>query len=63
MEELGSDAYLFASLPGHDSLADVADVIVRIDPKAVPAKGQPVVLHVHPDELHVFSAASGGRLN
>jgi multiple sugar transport system ATP-binding protein len=63
VEELGSDAYLFASLPGRDELSDLGDLVVRIDPRAVPAKGQTVTIRIRPEEVHVFSASSGERLN
>jgi multiple sugar transport system ATP-binding protein len=63
VEELGSDAYLFGSLPGRDSVTDLGDVVARIDPRRVPAKGQSVRLRIRPDEIHLFSPASGERLN
>jgi multiple sugar transport system ATP-binding protein len=63
VEELGSDAYLFASLPGRDDLSELGDLVVRIDPREVPAKGQTVTIRIRPGELHIFSASSGDRLN
>jgi hypothetical protein len=38
VEELGSDAYLFASLAGHDDVRELGDLIARIDPNDVPQK-------------------------
>jgi multiple sugar transport system ATP-binding protein len=63
VEELGSDAYLFASLPGHHDVREVGDLVARIDPRAVPAKGQTVTIRIRPGEVHVFSPATGERLN
>jgi multiple sugar transport system ATP-binding protein len=63
VEELGSDAYLFASLPGREDLRDLGDLVVRVDPRSVPAKGQTVTIRIRPDELHVFSVSTGERLN
>jgi multiple sugar transport system ATP-binding protein len=63
VEELGSDAYLFGSLPGSDSVTDLGDIVARIDPRRVPAKGQSVRLRIRPDEIHLFSPATGERLN
>jgi multiple sugar transport system ATP-binding protein len=63
VEELGSDAYLFASLPDREDLRELGDLVVRIDRRSVPAKGQKVTIRIRPDELHVFSIASGERLN
>jgi multiple sugar transport system ATP-binding protein len=63
VEELGSDAYLFASLPGHHEVRDVGDLVARIDPRAVPARGQTVTIRIRPDEVHIFSPTTGERLN
>src|SRR5436190_8866953 len=63
VEELGADAYLFASLPGHERVSEVGDVVARIDPRRVPAKGEAVTITIRPDELHVLSPVSGERLN
>jgi multiple sugar transport system ATP-binding protein len=63
VEELGSDAFLFASLADHQSVADVADIVARIDPGKVPAKGRRITLRVQPEVIHVFSTVNGARLN
>src|SRR4051794_1403029 len=63
VEELGADAYLFTSLPGHERVSEVGDVVARIDPRRVPAKGEAVSITIRADELHVFSPATGERLN
>jgi multiple sugar transport system ATP-binding protein len=63
VEELGSDAYLFASLPGHEEVHELGDVVARIDPRAVPAKGRTVTIRIRQDEVHLFSRSTGNRLN
>src|SRR3954470_8155229 len=63
VEELGSDAFLFASLPGHEHVSEVGDLVARIDPRAVPARGQPVRIRIRPGEIHVFDPSSGERLD
>ena len=63
VEELGSDAYLFASLPGHEHVRELGDLVARIDPRAVPARGQTLTIRIRPDEVHLFSPSTGERLN
>jgi multiple sugar transport system ATP-binding protein len=63
VEELGSDAYLFASLPGHDDVREIGDLIARIDPRHVPQRGSTVAITIRPDEIHLFSPSTGERLN
>jgi len=63
VEELGSDAYLFASLPGHEHVREVGDLVARIDPRAVPARGQTLTIRIRPNEVHLFSPSTGERLN
>jgi len=65
VEELGADAYVYGRLPEHIA-GDVVrpyDVIARVDPRDVPSKGSVVKLAVRPEELHVFSAATGDRVS
>jgi multiple sugar transport system ATP-binding protein len=62
VEELGSDAYLFASLPGHDDVRELGDLIARIDPRHIPRKGSTVTIKIRPDEIHLFSPSTGERL-
>ena len=63
VEELGADAYMYASLPGHETVGSVGDLVARIDPRHVPARGDTVTISVRPEELHVFSPSTGERLN
>src|SRR4029077_3672767 len=63
VEELGSDAYLFASLPGRDDVRELGDLIARIDPRYVPQRGSTVAIKIRADETHLFSPSTGERLN
>jgi multiple sugar transport system ATP-binding protein len=62
VEELGSDAFVYASFEGGDAVATGHDLVVRIDPRSVPAKGETLHLQVREDELHLFDIDSGARL-
>jgi len=69
VEELGSDAFVYGEIVGagaaakemHSGAGD-AQVIVRVDPRAVPLKGDTVWVSVRPGERHVFSSATGARI-
>ncbi|MCL2594635.1 MAG: sn-glycerol-3-phosphate ABC transporter ATP-binding protein UgpC [Promicromonosporaceae bacterium] len=67
VEELGSDAYLYGTLVGDAAGAITAgetdQIIVRIDPRNVPLKGDVVNVAIKPGHTHLFSAATGLRLN
>ncbi|MGH3516475.1 MAG: ABC transporter ATP-binding protein [Haloechinothrix sp.] len=62
VEELGSDAYCYGILEGHDRALGAVDVIARVDPRTPPAKGERIHLRIRPGEVHVFSAKTGERL-
>ncbi len=69
VEELGSDAFVYGSIAHageaakaiHSGAGD-AQVIVRIDPRQVPSKGETVWVAIRPGERHTFAAASGQRI-
>jgi len=72
VEELGSDAFVYGTLRGPLAQKDDAvitsgagdnQVIVRVDPRNVPMKGERVFVTIRPGEEHVFSAATGQRLS
>ncbi|HWK91253.1 MAG TPA: sn-glycerol-3-phosphate ABC transporter ATP-binding protein UgpC [Luteimicrobium sp.] len=72
VEELGSDAFVYGTLRGPvaqqgdtviTSGAGDNQVIVRVDPRNVPQKGERVYVTIRPGEEHVFSAATGQRLS
>jgi multiple sugar transport system ATP-binding protein len=68
VEELGSDAFVYGSLVGEAGAADVhsgagdAQVIVRVDPRQVPAKGEKIWVRIRVGEQHLFHAGSGERI-
>jgi multiple sugar transport system ATP-binding protein len=64
VEELGADAFAYGQIVGLDPAASLLQpqVIVRTDPRSVPAKGATAWVTIRPGDLHVFSAATGERL-
>jgi multiple sugar transport system ATP-binding protein len=60
VEELGADAFAYgtAKAAGAD-----ADVIVRVDARNTPAKGETLFVIPKQGETHIFSATSGERLS
>ncbi|MCW4353807.1 sn-glycerol-3-phosphate ABC transporter ATP-binding protein UgpC [Hoyosella sp. YIM 151337] len=60
VEELGSEAFCYASLLSHGD-AD-GDIIARVDARTPPAKGDRLRMRIRPDEIHTFSAETGRRL-
>ncbi|HLS33419.1 MAG TPA: sugar ABC transporter ATP-binding protein, partial [Brevibacterium sp.] len=69
VEELGSDAFVYGRLAGSKELAEhissgagEAQIIVRIDPRDVPMKGETVYARIRPGEQHNFAVATGERL-
>ena len=68
VEELGSDAYVYGTLAddlGQASVTSAAgenQVIVRVDTRAVPAKGSKIYVSIVPGQEHLFAPASGKRL-
>ncbi|WP_448070860.1 ABC transporter ATP-binding protein [Georgenia yuyongxinii] len=70
VEELGSDAYVYGELHGSRELVehlgsgeDQSQIIVRIDPRDVPMKGDLIHVRIREGEQHVFSSATGERLS
>ena len=70
VEELGSDAFVYASLTnefGHaeavHSGAGDAQMIVRVDPRQVPDKGETIWVAIRQGQQHLFHAGSGERFN
>ncbi|WP_159807433.1 ABC transporter ATP-binding protein [Cellulomonas citrea] len=68
VEELGSDAFVYGSLTDEKVAGTVrsgagdAQVIVRVDPRQVPAKGETIHVRIRPGEQHLFHAVSGERI-
>jgi multiple sugar transport system ATP-binding protein len=65
VEELGSDAYVYASFAGRETAAITQghDLVVRVDPRQTPKPGDTVHLRVREGELHLFDTGTGARLN
>ncbi len=59
VEELGSDAFVHASVRGS---TDGQVLVARVDPKSPPHKGQDVSLAPTSDHLHWFGTESGQRV-
>jgi len=71
VEELGSDAFVYGELSGelgqdaakvHSGTGD-AQVIVRVDPRQVPAKGETISVTIRTGEQHLFHPGSGERID
>ncbi|NUU18895.1 sn-glycerol-3-phosphate ABC transporter ATP-binding protein UgpC [Cellulomonas humilata] len=69
VEELGSDAFVYGSLTNEFGRADAvhsgagdAQVIVRVDPRQVPGKGETIYIRIRDNEQHLFHAGSGERI-
>ncbi|MGN8245077.1 ABC transporter ATP-binding protein [Cellulomonas soli] len=69
VEELGSDAFVYGSLTNEFGAAEAvtsgagdAQVIVRVDPRQVPGKGQTIYVRIRTGEQHLFHAGSGERI-
>ncbi|GAA2726423.1 ABC transporter ATP-binding protein [Cellulomonas aerilata] len=70
VEELGSDAFVYGSLS--DELGKAVDtihsgagdgqIVVRVDPRQVPHKGETIWVRIRPNEQHLFHAGSGERI-
>jgi multiple sugar transport system ATP-binding protein len=71
VEELGSDAFVYGQLSNemgqaveaiHSGAGD-GQVVVRVDPRQVPRKGETIWVRIRPSEEHLFHAGSGERIN
>jgi multiple sugar transport system ATP-binding protein len=59
VEELGAEAFLF----GHSTISGRHhDIVVRVDWRRPPEKGQTIQVQVEPSHAHVFSPTTGERL-
>ncbi len=61
VEELGSDAFVHASIAGKNP-SDTDMLVARVDPRSPPRKGETVNLVPRPENLHWFDAANGARV-
>jgi multiple sugar transport system ATP-binding protein len=70
VEELGADALVYGELVMAGTAAreihsgaGEGEIIVRVDPRNAPRKGETVWVGIRPGELHAFAASTGIRLN
>ena len=65
VEELGAEAYVYAQLEhtvAAQTLAEVPDFVVRVDPKSAPRVGSRINLHVKGESMLLFDVESGTRI-
>jgi multiple sugar transport system ATP-binding protein len=65
-EELGSDAYVYASFEptGKGEVMAAHDIVARVPSRRVPHKGETIRLRLVPGErMHLFDSRSGDRLD
>jgi multiple sugar transport system ATP-binding protein len=62
VEELGADAYLYGSIPGHHVDDGAGDITARVEPGRAPRIGETVHMRVRPGLQHSFSPKTGLRL-
>ncbi len=64
VEELGAEAFVHAQLANEAGTTPKAgsNVIVRVEPRVAPAKGDLIHLHVRDGSMLFFDAASGDRI-
>jgi multiple sugar transport system ATP-binding protein len=64
VEELGSEAYIYAQLEDHldRSVTAESDVIARVEPREAPANGALIHLRIKDGSLHLFETESGLRI-
>ena len=60
VEELGADAYVYGELT--ELSGGALDVIVRVDGRTPPAKGETIHVAIQQGHEHVFSTVTGARL-
>jgi multiple sugar transport system ATP-binding protein len=60
VEELGADAYAYATLVGPN--AGMSQIVARTDGRQPPARGEVVYLAVQPDHARVFDPRDGLRI-
>ena len=60
VEELGADAYLYGNPEGVQTFQPL---IVRVQGRRPPAKGEQVYIQPSPDFVHLFDVSTGLRLN
>jgi len=59
VEELGADAYVYGRVGG---VEDGTDLVVRVEGREPPARGDTIRVDVDPARVHAFSSVDGRRL-
>ena len=62
VEELGSDCFVYGTLPGDDALRD-KPVVVRFEGRRGPAIGEQIHVAPRMGETHLFHVESGERIS
>ncbi|MDP9444337.1 MAG: sn-glycerol-3-phosphate ABC transporter ATP-binding protein UgpC [Actinomycetota bacterium] len=62
VEELGADAYVYASMEDGRDGGEPIELIARHDARTPPARGAKVRLAVDPENVHLFSVSTGARI-
>jgi multiple sugar transport system ATP-binding protein len=66
VEELGSDAFVYSTLSGVPTAdqrsGGLEQIIVRVDPRNAPAKGDVLWVTIRPGEQHHFAPSTGERI-
>ena len=70
VEEMGADAYVYATpqdptiqLEGADEEDAAKPFVARVDGRRPPDRGQTIYVYPKPDHLHVFNREHGVRIN
>ncbi|RKS79967.1 multiple sugar transport system ATP-binding protein [Motilibacter peucedani] len=64
VEELGAEAFAYASfVDSNGQPSGLTDIIVRVPARSVPMKGETIYLTIKEGQQHLFSTASGLRIN
>jgi multiple sugar transport system ATP-binding protein len=62
VEELGADAYVYASLKAGEESGHEGAVVARHEARTVPQRGAAIRFGVQPELVHMFSMSTGERL-
>jgi multiple sugar transport system ATP-binding protein len=62
VEELGADAYVYASLKAGEESGHEGAVVARHEARTVPQRGAAIRFGVRAEQVHLFSKSSGERL-
>jgi multiple sugar transport system ATP-binding protein len=69
VEELGAETFVYGTVVESGAVQEIhsgagdAQVIVRVDPRYMPAKGDLILVAIREGERHLFSTSTGLRIN